>query len=91
VIVSEACDSTGTELVSSGKIDGSLCALPVEEAEYPIDQMVRFLETGDRTPGFVDLCETPKVTGPDGINPDASSPQSCLLTQENADKWEPLY
>jgi galactofuranose transport system substrate-binding protein len=91
IIISEACDSTGTELVASGTIDGSYCALPVQEAEYPIDQMVRFLETGETTPGFVDLCEAPEVVGPDGINPDGSSPESCLLTQENADLWTPLY
>jgi galactofuranose transport system substrate-binding protein len=91
IIISEACDSTGTELVASGTIDGSYCALPVQEAEYPIDQMVRFLETGETTPGFVDLCEAPEVVGPDGITPDGSSPESCLLTQENADLWTPLY
>jgi len=91
IIISEACDSTGTELVASGTIDGAYCALPVQEAEYPIDQMVRFLETGELTPGFVDLCEAPEIVGPDGINPDGPSPESCLLTQENADLWTPLY
>jgi ABC-type sugar transport system substrate-binding protein len=91
VIVSEACDKTGTELVASGVIDGSYCALPVPEAQHPIDQMVRFLETGETTPGFVDLCAAPEVAGPDGINPGVASPEGCLLTRENAQLWTPLY
>jgi ABC-type sugar transport system substrate-binding protein len=91
VIISEACDSTGTDLVASGVIDGSYCALPVPEAQYPIHQMVRFLETGETTPGFVDLCSAPEVIGPDGINPDGTAPESCLLTKENAQLWKPLY
>lgn len=91
IIISEACDSTGTELVASGTIDGSYCALPVQEAEYPIDQMVRFLGTDEATPGFVDLCEAPEVTGPEGINPGGTSPESCLLTRQNVERWTPLY
>jgi ABC-type sugar transport system substrate-binding protein len=86
IIFSEACDGVGTSLVKSGQITASKCGLSTEEAQMPIDIMVKYLETGKTSPGYVNVGrDHPIITGKNGIG------NNGFLMKFNANKWTPQY
>lgn len=76
----------GTELgvakVADGTWSGTTVLLPYEESYYGVVQLARALATGESTPGFTYLAESPVVV--DG-------PGSIFITAENAGDFTPEY
>jgi ribose transport system substrate-binding protein len=86
VIFSEACDGVGTDLVKQGLITASKCGLSTEEAQMPIDIMVKYLETGQTSPGYINVGrDHPVITGKNAIR------NNGFLMKFNANKWKPQY
>jgi ABC-type sugar transport system substrate-binding protein len=86
IIFSEACDGVGTSLVRQGLITASKCGFSTEEATMPIDIMVKYLETGKTSPGYVNVGrDHPIVTGKNGIG------NNGFLMKQNENKWTPQY
>jgi len=81
-IYSNGADKTGVGLLKEGRMTESTLLLPYEEGNYAMEQMIRFLQTGKKTPGTVWLPMAPIVK---------EGPGTMFITKENADKWTPEY
>ncbi|WP_156376797.1 sugar ABC transporter substrate-binding protein [Yonghaparkia sp. Root332] len=72
----------GVGQVEAGAWDSTTILLPYEESYYGIVQLARAIDTGEMTPGFTYLAESPLVL--DG-------PGSLFITVDNADGFTPEY
>lgn len=72
----------GVGQVVAGAWDSTTILLPYEESYYGIVQLARAIDSGETTPGFTYLAESPLVV--DG-------PGSLFITSENADGFTPEY
>lgn len=72
----------GVDRVTAGAWDSTTILLPYEESYYGIIQLARAIDTGESTPGFTYLAESPLVV--DG-------PGSLFVSVDNADGFTPEY
>lgn len=72
----------GVGQVTAGAWDSTTILLPYEESYYGIVQLARAIDSGDSTPGFTYLAESPIVV--DG-------PASLFITKDNASGFTPEY
>ena len=81
-IYSNGADKTGVGLIEEGRLTESSLLMPYEEGNYAMEQMIRFLLTGKKTPGTVWLPMAPIVK---------NGPGDMFITKENASEWTPEY
>ncbi|WAB83830.1 sugar ABC transporter substrate-binding protein [Microcella daejeonensis] len=72
----------GVGQVEQGSWDSTTILLPYEESYYGVVQLARAIETGEPTPGFTYLAESPLVL---------EGPGSLFITVDNADGFTPEY
>ncbi len=72
----------GVAKVAAGTWTETTVLLPYEESYYGVVQLARALATGDQTPGFTYLADSPVIL--DG-------PGSIFITSDNAAKFNPEY
>jgi ABC-type sugar transport system substrate-binding protein len=72
----------GTERVLEGAWTSTSVLLPYEESYYGVVQLARAIATGEATPGFTYLAESPVV---------ADGPGTIFITSENAADFDPEY
>ena len=70
------------EKLKAGLWEKSTVLLPFEEAYYTSVALMRYLLTGEATPGWSNLGETPTVT---------NGPGTIFISKDNADKLKPNY
>ncbi len=81
-IYSNGADKTGIKLIDEGRITESTLLMPYEEGNFAMEQMIRFLITGKKTPGTAWLPMAPIVK---------EGPGTMFITKENASEWKPEY
>jgi len=73
---------TGVAKVAEGTWTSTSVLLPREESYYGVVQLARAIDTGEDTPGFTYLADSPAVT---------EGPGSIFITADNAAEFTPQY
>ena len=81
-IYSAGASSAGVDKVVAGTWNETSIELPYEESYYGFAVLAKAMATGETTPGFTDLAQSPVVV--DG-------PGSIFITADNAAKFTPEY